>query len=88
MMSRQLNVKDPARLVDGAELRGRLLAGLPITEQRLRLAEASTTVLEGGDGPPVVLLHGGTDSGGVSWAHTAFAVASADPHGATRWRFE
>jgi pimeloyl-ACP methyl ester carboxylesterase len=32
--------------------------GLPVTERRLDLAGVSTSVLEGGDGPPVVLLHG------------------------------
>ena len=41
-----------------AEAREQLLAGLPVTERRLRLAGVSTAVLEGGDGPPVVLLHG------------------------------
>jgi pimeloyl-ACP methyl ester carboxylesterase len=40
------------------DARGRLLAGLPVTERRLQLADVSTAVLEGGDGPPVVLLHG------------------------------
>ena len=35
-----------------------LLAGLPVTERRLALAGISTAVLAGGDGPPVVLLHG------------------------------
>lgn len=35
-----------------------LLVGLPIKEKRLRLAGISTTVLAGGDGPPIVLLHG------------------------------
>lgn len=35
-----------------------LLAGAPVTERRLQLAGVSTAVLEGGDGPPVVLLHG------------------------------
>jgi len=35
-----------------------LLAGIPVTERRLELAGVSTSVLEGGDGPPVVLLHG------------------------------
>jgi pimeloyl-ACP methyl ester carboxylesterase len=39
-------------------LRERLLAGMPVTERRLQLAGVSTAVLEGGDGPPVVLLHG------------------------------
>jgi pimeloyl-ACP methyl ester carboxylesterase len=38
--------------------RQRLLAGLPVTERRLQLAGVSTAVLEGGDGPPIVLLHG------------------------------
>jgi FAD/FMN-containing dehydrogenase/pimeloyl-ACP methyl ester carboxylesterase len=40
------------------DARERLLAGLPVTERRLELAGVSTVVLEGGDGPPVVLLHG------------------------------
>jgi pimeloyl-ACP methyl ester carboxylesterase len=38
--------------------RERLLAELPVTERRLKLNGLSTAVLEGGDGPPVVLLHG------------------------------
>lgn len=38
--------------------RERLLAELPVTERRLRLNGVSTAVLEGGDGPPIVLLHG------------------------------
>ena len=42
----------------GDDARERLLAGLPVTERRLQLAGVSTAVLEGGDGPPVVLLHG------------------------------
>ena len=42
----------------GKSARERLLAGLPVTELRLELAGVSTAVLEGGDGPPLVLLHG------------------------------
>jgi pimeloyl-ACP methyl ester carboxylesterase len=42
----------------GDMLRQRLVAGLPVEERRLRLAGIATAVLEGGDGPPVVLLHG------------------------------
>jgi pimeloyl-ACP methyl ester carboxylesterase len=38
--------------------RERLLTGMPVTERRLGLAGVTTAVLEGGDGPPVVLLHG------------------------------
>jgi pimeloyl-ACP methyl ester carboxylesterase len=39
-------------------VREQLLAGLPVTERRLQLAGVSTAVLEGGEGPPMVLLHG------------------------------
>jgi pimeloyl-ACP methyl ester carboxylesterase len=42
----------------GDDARERLLAGLPVTERRIRLAGISTAMLEGGDGPPLVLLHG------------------------------
>jgi pimeloyl-ACP methyl ester carboxylesterase len=38
--------------------RERLLAAMPVAERRLPLAGVSTAVLEGGAGPPVVLLHG------------------------------
>jgi pimeloyl-ACP methyl ester carboxylesterase len=48
----------PSRSLTGDDARERLLAGLPVTERRLQLADVSTAVLEGGDGPPVVLLHG------------------------------
>jgi FAD/FMN-containing dehydrogenase/pimeloyl-ACP methyl ester carboxylesterase len=39
-------------------LRDQLLEGLPVAERRLTLAGADTAVLVGGDGPPIVLLHG------------------------------
>jgi pimeloyl-ACP methyl ester carboxylesterase len=42
----------------GEEARARLLAAMPVTERRLELAGISTSVLEGGEGPPLVLLHG------------------------------
>jgi pimeloyl-ACP methyl ester carboxylesterase len=42
----------------GDDTRRRLLAGTPVTERRLVLAGGSTVVLEGGAGPPLVLLHG------------------------------
>jgi len=38
--------------------RERVLAELPVTERRLQLAGISSAVLEGGDGPSVLLLHG------------------------------
>ncbi len=40
------------------EPRRRLLAGLPVREQRYTLAGIESAVLEGGAGPPLVLLHG------------------------------
>jgi pimeloyl-ACP methyl ester carboxylesterase len=46
------------RPILGEGARQRLLADMPVTERRLLLAGISTAVLEGGEGPPVVLLHG------------------------------
>jgi pimeloyl-ACP methyl ester carboxylesterase len=57
-MSRQRVVEDGGAQTAGDELRQRLLAGAPVTERRLELAGVSTAVLEGGSGPPAVLLHG------------------------------
>jgi pimeloyl-ACP methyl ester carboxylesterase len=57
-MSRQQTMEDGSRRTGGEDARRRLLAGAPVTERRLDLAGVSTAVLEGGGGPPVVLLHG------------------------------
>jgi pimeloyl-ACP methyl ester carboxylesterase len=57
-MSGQRIVEDGSRRATGDDARRRLLAGAPVTERRLDLAGVSTAVLEGGAGPPVVLLHG------------------------------
>jgi pimeloyl-ACP methyl ester carboxylesterase len=43
---------------DSGGARDRLLAATPATERRLMLAGISTAVLTGGEGPPIVLLHG------------------------------
>jgi pimeloyl-ACP methyl ester carboxylesterase len=40
------------------EARKRLLEGIGVVERRLDLGDISTAVLEGGEGPPIVLLHG------------------------------
>lgn len=45
--------------------RAQLLAGLPVTERRLELAGVSTAVWEGGEGTPLVLLHGQGEFAGV-----------------------
>lgn len=42
----------------GETARERLIGPLPVEERRLELAGISTSLLEGGDGPPLVLLHG------------------------------
>ncbi|MDP9244077.1 MAG: alpha/beta hydrolase [Chloroflexota bacterium] len=48
--------------------RDRMLAGLPVTSGLLDVNGIATSVLEGGDGPPLVLLHGGIECGGAMWA--------------------
>jgi pimeloyl-ACP methyl ester carboxylesterase len=49
-----------------AEARKRLLADLPVTDRRLEIAGVSTAVLEGGSGPPIVLLHGPGEFAAIS----------------------
>jgi pimeloyl-ACP methyl ester carboxylesterase len=39
-------------------LAARLIEGLPLSTRRLDIAGVSTSVIEGGEGPPIVLLHG------------------------------
>lgn len=46
--------------------RNQLLAGIPVRERRMDLAGIPTTVLSGGEGPPIVLLHGPGESA-VNW---------------------
>ena len=40
------------------QLAARVIEGLPVTTRRLDLAGVSTSLLEGGEGPPLVVLHG------------------------------
>jgi pimeloyl-ACP methyl ester carboxylesterase len=47
--------------------RDRLLEGLPVAERRIDVDGIVTSVLEGGQGPPMVLLHGGSPAGGIVW---------------------
>jgi pimeloyl-ACP methyl ester carboxylesterase len=60
----------------GSEARARMLAGLPTTERRLDIGGAETTVLEAGDGPSMVLLHGGIECGGAYWAPVIARLAA------------
>ena len=75
-MAGQATIKEPTL----EDPRAQLLAALPVTERRLQLAGVATAVLEGGDGPPLVLLHG---PGGYAAAFLAadlgMKVALVDP---------
>ena len=42
--------------------------GCPSPSGARGIAGATTAILEGGDGPPLVLLHGGIECGGAVWA--------------------
>ena len=48
--------------------RARLLRGLTVDERRVQAGGVPTTVLQAGNGPPLVLLHGGIECGGIYWA--------------------
>lgn len=76
-MNRQINVEERSERSAGEDVRARLLAGMPVTDRRVQLAGVSTAVLEGGDGPPVVLLHGGIECGGVYWAPVISRLAES-----------
>jgi pimeloyl-ACP methyl ester carboxylesterase len=65
-----------AQPATGEGIRERLLAGVPVSERRLLLAGQQTAVLEGGDGPPVVLLHGPGEFA-ASWMRVIPELAEA-----------
>lgn len=48
----------PQSVTTGESARRQLLVGLDIMEQTVELAGIRTAILETGDGPPLVLLHG------------------------------
>ena len=56
-------------------LREQLLEGVPVAERRLTIAGAETVVLEGGDGPPIVLLHG-PGGNATHWARVLGPLAA------------
>jgi pimeloyl-ACP methyl ester carboxylesterase len=56
--SRRVVHTQPVPPFTDTEVRQRLLKDLPVTERRLEFAGVSTSLLEGGEGPPLVLLHG------------------------------
>ena len=54
------------KVMAGREARDELLAGLPVRERRRLAAGIPTLILEGGNGSPVILLHGPGESS-VKW---------------------
>lgn len=74
-MNTHLISDERSRALTGDHARGRLLGGVPVTERRLQIAGTSTSILEGGDGPTVILLHGGIECGGAIWAPVISRVA-------------
>ena len=66
-MISQMQVEQRSGRTIGEEARARTLAGLPVSDRRLELAGVRTALLEGGEGPPVVLLHGQGEFG-ATWA--------------------
>lgn len=54
--------------MDSSKPRERLLAGLSATARSLDIGGVATAIVELGDGPPLLLLHGGIECGGVVWA--------------------
>lgn len=48
-------------------LRQRLVADGPVEERSIDVDGTATTVLEGGSGPPLVLIHGGSQAGALNW---------------------
>jgi pimeloyl-ACP methyl ester carboxylesterase len=58
------------------DARHALLVGIPVEERRLQLAGISTSVLEGGDGSPLLLLHGPGGYGGL-WQTVIPALAAS-----------
>lgn len=55
--------------------RDQLLRGLPVQERRLDVGGIATSVLQAGQGPPLLLLHGGIECGGVYWAPVVSRLA-------------
>ncbi len=58
MMNTQISTDQESKRISTNKNRRALLEELPVDEHQIDLAGISTAVLIGGDGPPVILLHG------------------------------
>lgn len=56
-------------------LRERLLHGVDLRARRLDVGGIATAALDGGDGSPLILLHGGIERGGGMWAPVVARLA-------------
>lgn len=52
---------------DTVDTRARFLEGLVVEERRIDVNGIDTSMLESGQGPPLVLVHGAIQAGGVIW---------------------
>jgi pimeloyl-ACP methyl ester carboxylesterase len=61
-----------------ANPRQRMLSGLAAISRTVNIDGVTTRVIELGDGPPLVLLHGGIECGGAMWAPVLGRLARAN----------
>jgi pimeloyl-ACP methyl ester carboxylesterase len=72
--SGQPRTMDPATF-SASRFRDRMLGDLAPTQRRVTAAGVDTAYYEIGEGPPLVLLHGGIECGGVMWSPVVGALA-------------
>jgi len=68
-MNATVETKNRTEITTKNNLRAQILNGLPVSDRRVGLAGISTAVLEGGGGPPIILLHGAGEMA-VAWMRT------------------
>ncbi len=64
-MNIQTSYRRKFNQTDSGDVRSQLIEMIPVNERRLLLAGIPTVILEGGDGLPVILLHGPGEFGAV-----------------------
>lgn len=63
--------------MDRTSARGRVLAATTAQLRTIEAAGVPTSILEAGDGPPLLLLHGGVESGAAVWAPVLDRLAAS-----------
>jgi pimeloyl-ACP methyl ester carboxylesterase len=64
--------------MDTAHPRERMLAGVGATTRMVEIEGVDTAVVEVGDGPPLLLLHGGIECGGAMWGPVLAQLAQTN----------